>query len=198
MNTAVAMRRPDEIGVPDPLPLMHPLMVKNYGAWAWHDRPRPGVLHHVAKSGDEIWTVRAGTQRQMDVFTIRNALRHRRQIRRRACPLHHPLQHRVHDRRPGQGHAADRRARPARLPGRGHRQFGVDDLAHPGLAALRHSRHRRLRRGEEPDGHDAPGIHQGGNAQPRAHHDLLLPDQLRRPGRHIDQCAIHQAAEDQS
>ena len=49
---------------------MHPLMKKNYGNWAWHDRPRPGVLHHVAKSGDEIWTVRAGTPRQMDVFTI--------------------------------------------------------------------------------------------------------------------------------
>ena len=71
MSSAPAMRRPDEIGVPDPFPLMHPLMVKNYGAWAWHDRPRPGVLHHVAKSGDEIWTVRAGTQRQMDIFTIR-------------------------------------------------------------------------------------------------------------------------------
>ncbi len=49
-------------------------MKKNYGAWSWHDRPRPGVLHHVAKSGDEIWTVRAGTQRQMDVYTIRKLM----------------------------------------------------------------------------------------------------------------------------
>ena len=64
-------RRPDEVGVPDPFPFMHPVLKKNYGQWAWHDRPRPGVLHHVAKSGDEVWTVRAGTQRQMDVFTIR-------------------------------------------------------------------------------------------------------------------------------
>jgi sulfite reductase beta subunit len=31
----------------------------------------PGVLHHVSHTGDEIWTVRAGTQRQMDLFTIR-------------------------------------------------------------------------------------------------------------------------------
>ena len=54
MSSAPAMRRPDETGVPDPFPYMHPLMKKNYGAWAWHDRPRPGVLHHVAKSGDEI------------------------------------------------------------------------------------------------------------------------------------------------
>ncbi len=64
-------RLPDEHGVPDPFPFMHPVMKKNYGNWAWHDRPRPGVLHHVAKSGDEIWTVRAGTQRQMDVHTVR-------------------------------------------------------------------------------------------------------------------------------
>ena len=67
----VRPRLPDEHGVPDPFQYMHPIMKKNYGNWDWHDRPRPGVLHHVAKSGDEVWTVRAGTQRQMDVGTIR-------------------------------------------------------------------------------------------------------------------------------
>jgi len=61
-----------EHGVPDPMPYMHPTMKKNYGSWDWHDRPQPGVLHHVAKSGDEVWTVKAGTQRQMDVYTIRD------------------------------------------------------------------------------------------------------------------------------
>ena len=66
-----APRMPIECGVPDPMPLMHPTMRENYGKWDWHDRPRPGVLHHVAKSGDEIWTVKAGTQRQMDLHTIR-------------------------------------------------------------------------------------------------------------------------------
>ncbi|MDE2043202.1 MAG: dissimilatory-type sulfite reductase subunit beta, partial [Alphaproteobacteria bacterium] len=71
MTTVAPPRMPDEIGVPDPFQYMHPLLKKNYGNWAWHDRPRPGVLHHVAKNGDEVWTVRAGTQRQMDVFTIR-------------------------------------------------------------------------------------------------------------------------------
>lgn len=65
-------RMPDECGVPDPMPLLHPMMRKNFGQWAWHDRPRPGVLHHVAKNGDQLWTVKAGTQRQMDVYTIRN------------------------------------------------------------------------------------------------------------------------------
>jgi len=65
---------PDETGVPEMDPYLHPVLKKNYGAWSWHERPRPGVLHHVAKSGDEIWTVRAGTQRQMDVYTIRKLM----------------------------------------------------------------------------------------------------------------------------
>ncbi|OIP17865.1 MAG: sulfite reductase, dissimilatory-type beta subunit [Betaproteobacteria bacterium CG2_30_59_46] len=65
------MREPIESGVPDHVQYLHPLMKKNYGNWKYHDRPRPGVLHHVAHNGDQIWTVRAGTQRQMDVYTIR-------------------------------------------------------------------------------------------------------------------------------
>ena len=65
------VRTPIESGVPDHFQYMHPLLKKNYGNWDWHDRPRPGVLHHVAIDGDEVWTVRAGTQRQMDVHTIR-------------------------------------------------------------------------------------------------------------------------------
>ena len=74
MNQAVQpakMRRPTESGVPDNKPYLHPLLAKNYGQWKYHDRPRPGVLHHVAKNGDEVWSVRAGTQRQMDVYTVR-------------------------------------------------------------------------------------------------------------------------------
>ena len=65
------MRKPVECGVPDNKQYMHPTLVKNYGNWKYHDRPRPGVLHHVSHSGEEVWTVRAGTQRQMDVYTIR-------------------------------------------------------------------------------------------------------------------------------
>ncbi len=68
---AEAPRMPEETGVPDATPFIHPIMRENYGAWKFHDRPRPGVLHHVAKSGDEIWSVRCGTQRQLDVYTIR-------------------------------------------------------------------------------------------------------------------------------
>ena len=71
MNTATKMRTPIESGVPDNKQFLHPTLLKNYGNWKWHDRPRPGVLHHVSHSGDEVWSVRAGTQRQMDVHTIR-------------------------------------------------------------------------------------------------------------------------------
>ena len=64
-------RMPIESGVPDHIQYLHPVLKRNYGQWAWHERPRPGVLHHVAHTGDHVWTVRAGTQRQMDVGTIR-------------------------------------------------------------------------------------------------------------------------------
>ena len=65
------VRHPIESGVPDAFQYMHPTLRKNYGQWSWHDRPRPGVLRHVTDAGEAIWTVRAGTQRQMDVSTIR-------------------------------------------------------------------------------------------------------------------------------
>ena len=68
---AAEMRQPNETGAPDPKPYMHPTMVKNYGKWVYHNHPKPGVLYHRAESGDEIWTVKAGTQRQMDGYTIR-------------------------------------------------------------------------------------------------------------------------------
>ncbi|MCW8952073.1 MAG: dissimilatory-type sulfite reductase subunit beta [Rhodospirillales bacterium] len=64
-------RQPIESGVPDPFQYMHPALKDNYGKWKWHERPRVGVLHHVAENGGEVWTVKAGTQRQMDVYTIR-------------------------------------------------------------------------------------------------------------------------------
>lgn len=64
-------RMPIESGVPDPMPFMHPVLKKNFGTWKYHERPRPGVLCHTAKNGDKVWTVRAGTPRQMDIYTIR-------------------------------------------------------------------------------------------------------------------------------
>ncbi len=65
------LRPPVESGIPDATPYMHPTMVKNYGKWVYHNHPKAGVLYHRAENGDEIWTVKAGTQRQMDGYTIR-------------------------------------------------------------------------------------------------------------------------------
>ena len=68
---AKEMREPIETGCPDPWQYLHPTMRKNFGQWKYHEHPRPGVLRHVAYSGDEIWTVKVGTQRILDVFTLR-------------------------------------------------------------------------------------------------------------------------------
>ncbi len=70
-NTKEKPRTADEVGVPDHMQYMHPVLKANHGNWDWHERPRAGVLRHVSKSGDEVFSVRAGTQRQMDVFTVR-------------------------------------------------------------------------------------------------------------------------------
>ena len=64
-------RTPIESGCPDGFAYMHPTMRKNLGRWKYHEHPKPGVLKHVSKEGEEIWTVRAGTQRILDVYTLR-------------------------------------------------------------------------------------------------------------------------------
>lgn len=64
-------RTPIESGCPDGFQYMHPAMTRNFGAWSYHEHPKPGVLLHVAKSGDTLWTVKVGTQRILDVFTLR-------------------------------------------------------------------------------------------------------------------------------
>ena len=74
MATATPAEKPPmpiESGCPDGFRNMHPMMRKNYGNWAYHDDPQPGVLRHVAHGGDEIYTVKAATQRILDVFTLR-------------------------------------------------------------------------------------------------------------------------------
>lgn len=50
---------------------LHPVVKKNYGKWQHHEMPGPGVLKHVAESGDILYTVRAGTPRQDSVDLIR-------------------------------------------------------------------------------------------------------------------------------
>ena len=192
------MRRATESGVPDEQAVPAPAAGQELRQLEATTTGRgPGVLHHVAHGGDEVWTVRAGTQRQMDVYTIR-----------KLCDIADQY---------AEGHvrftirsniefmvSSAAKVGPLiaelekkRLPRRRHRQLGVDDRAHAGLAALRHPGHRRFRRREGADGRALRRVPARGHAQPRAPVDVLLRDQLRRPGRHRDHRPAHEAAEDQ-
>ena len=48
-----------------------PVIAKNKGKWLYHEILKPGVLVHVAESGDEVYTVRVGGCRLMTVTHIR-------------------------------------------------------------------------------------------------------------------------------
>ena len=48
-----------------------PVIAKNKGKWLYHEYLQPGVLVHVAESGDEIYTVRCGGARLMSTSHIR-------------------------------------------------------------------------------------------------------------------------------
>ncbi len=64
-------KRITDIGPPNFEKFLHPVIKKNYGKWASHRSIAPGVLCHVAESGDRIYTVRAGTPRLLSIQTIR-------------------------------------------------------------------------------------------------------------------------------
>ena len=48
-----------------------PVIEKNFGKWLYHDILEPGVMVHVAESGDKLFTVRAASPRLMSVNKIR-------------------------------------------------------------------------------------------------------------------------------
>ena len=48
-----------------------PVIAKNKGQWQYHEVLKPGVLVHVAKSGDKVFTVRCGGARLMSTTHIR-------------------------------------------------------------------------------------------------------------------------------
>jgi dissimilatory sulfite reductase beta subunit len=47
-----------------------PVIAKNKGTWLYHEILQPGVLVHVAESGDEVYTVRCGGARLMSTTMI--------------------------------------------------------------------------------------------------------------------------------
>ena len=72
-------RMPIESGCPDGFQYMHPAMVRTSVSWnstMTHSR----VCCDIGESGDVVYTIRVGTQRILDLFTLL-ALRHRRPVR---------------------------------------------------------------------------------------------------------------------
>jgi sulfite reductase beta subunit len=67
---ATAERKTD-IGPPHYEKFLPPIIKKNYGKWAHHEIPEPGVMVHVAGSGDKLYTVRAATSRLLSIATLR-------------------------------------------------------------------------------------------------------------------------------
>lgn len=64
-------KRKTDIGPPHYEQFLPPIIKKNYGKWKYHENPRPGVLVHVAESGDKLYSVRAATPRLASTQTIR-------------------------------------------------------------------------------------------------------------------------------
>lgn len=61
-----------DIGPPDYRKNLPPVITKNYGQWKYHDYVKPGVLRHVAKSGDVLYSIRAGSPRLVSIDFIRD------------------------------------------------------------------------------------------------------------------------------
>lgn len=51
--------------------MLPPVIKKNYGHWKYHERLQPGVLRHVAESGDELYTVRVASERLLSTDKVR-------------------------------------------------------------------------------------------------------------------------------
>ncbi|MEW6071559.1 MAG: dissimilatory-type sulfite reductase subunit beta [Planctomycetota bacterium] len=71
MTTQTVQKRKTDIGPPHFEQFLPPVIRKNYGKWKHHDILRPGVLVHVAESGDKLYSVRAATARLASTKTIR-------------------------------------------------------------------------------------------------------------------------------
>lgn len=67
-----APQRKTDIGPPHYKEFLPPVIQKNYGDWKYHEVINPGVMVHVANSGDKIWSVRVASPRLLSTVTIRD------------------------------------------------------------------------------------------------------------------------------
>ena len=68
-----APQRKTDIGPPYYEQFLPPVIKKNYGDWKYHEQLSPGVMVHVANSGDKLFTVRVGSPRLLATDSIRDA-----------------------------------------------------------------------------------------------------------------------------
>ena len=90
MTTTPQPPRITDIGPPAYDKFLPPIVKKNYGLWKYHENVAPGVLCHVAESGDKLYTVRAGFASHSGRSDNTQILRIGRQILRRVSALHQP------------------------------------------------------------------------------------------------------------
>ena len=71
MTAQAQPKRITDIGPPNYEKFLPPIIKRNYGHWKYHESPAPGILCHVAESGEKLYTVRAGSPRLLSIQTIR-------------------------------------------------------------------------------------------------------------------------------
>jgi sulfite reductase beta subunit len=68
---AEAQKRKTDIGPPHYEQFLPPVIKANYGKWKYHEKIKPGVMVHVAESGDKLITVRAASPRLVSIEYLR-------------------------------------------------------------------------------------------------------------------------------
>jgi sulfite reductase beta subunit len=68
---ATGTDRRTDIGPPNYERFLPPIIKKNYGKWKYHEILKPGVMVHVAESGDKLFTVRAASPRLVSIKKLR-------------------------------------------------------------------------------------------------------------------------------
>lgn len=61
-----------DIGPPDYRMMLSKTITDNYGKWKYHEILKPGIMKHVSETGDELFTVRAGSPRLVSIDFIRD------------------------------------------------------------------------------------------------------------------------------
>jgi sulfite reductase beta subunit len=64
-------KRLTDIGPPHYEKFLPPIIKRNYGKWISHETLAPGVLCHLAESGEKLYSVRIGSPRLLSIQTIR-------------------------------------------------------------------------------------------------------------------------------